>query len=150
MRNRNFKTVKEVLLFMIDQEQLSFDLYHELAKKSVMVTTKLVLEQLANDELRHKVLLTNMLEDEELGSTLVKDGDYLPLIELITVEDSGNVKKKIFQEAINSEIEAYNTYASLMEKASDPKIKALLLTIAKEELTHRKALDVELENLVVE
>lgn len=143
----NFNTLRDAILFLITDEQASFDYYHKLSKKSVNIHIKTVWEQLANDELRHKATLIELLNNTEFIASVYNEKDNIESIPFIEIDTTAGKIKQIFQTACNLEIASYNHYINVAKQTPHPQIEQLFLSIANEELEHKAMLELELQSL---
>ncbi len=139
-------TVKDALLLCIEQEQLSFESYRAQAQKTVNVSRKSIWNQLANDELRHRTLLTSLLDQANFTFQKYTTNIVATHIEFIDV-DSASSSRSIIQNAINSEIEAHNEYRNIAQHAPSEEIRQLFLVLSQEEMNHKRVLELELEHI---
>lgn len=147
MEEMNFKSMEEILEFAIKEESDAGVFYGEQAKKTTNIELKMVWEQLAHDEIRHKAILSGLLEKLEKGDESItfasKDvSNYVPVD--IPNKAYSDMEKAIIA-AINNENDAYFMYKHLSEKVSNSVQKNVLQTLAIEELKHRDSLLVELK-----
>jgi len=146
MENMNFKSMEEILLFAIKEEEDASIFYGEQAKKTSAIELKMVWEQLSHDELRHKAILSGLLEKMEKGEETItftsKDiKDYIE--EEIPNREYSEMEKAIIQ-AVQNENDAFYMYRYLSTKVSNPNHSNILQTLANEELKHKQSLLVEL------
>lgn len=139
-------TVKDALLLCIEQEQLSFESYRTQAQGTINVSKKNIWNQLANDELRHRILLTSLLDQTNFISQ--KYTASMASIPIAFIEvDPTSFSRSIIQNAINSEIEAYNEYQDIAQHAPSEEIRQLFLVLSQEEMNHKRVLELELEHI---
>ena len=84
MKDLVFNSIEEILAFAINEEVQANIYYENQAKKTTDLELKMVWQQLAHDELRHKAVLTLLLEKIESGDGIEtyseKDiTDYVPV-----------------------------------------------------------------------
>jgi rubrerythrin len=139
-------TVKDALLLCIEQEQLSFENYRAQAQRTINVFKKNIWDQLANDELRHRTLLTSLLDRTDFISQKYTTNVVFTPIELIEIDPAFSFRS-IIQNAINSEIEAYNEYLDIAQHAHSEEIRQLFLILSQEEMNHKRVLELELEHI---
>jgi rubrerythrin len=143
----NFNTIKDAIHFLIEDEQTSFERYHKLSKKAVNIHIKTIWKQLANDELRHKETLIEILNNAKLIANIYNENENIESLPLIEIDATAKKAKQIFQAACNFEIAAYNHYIDVAKQTPDPLIQTLFLSIANEELEHKAMLEVELQSM---
>lgn len=151
MKNLVFKSIEEIVVFAINEENDAHIFYANQAKITTNFELKLIWEQLSHDEIRHKMILTSLLEQMEkeeehnIRTYSTEDiKDFVP-IEIPTKEYSET--EKIIISAVEKENDAYYLYLNLAKEMTDSAHKHLLLTLAKEELKHKQSLLKELNLL---
>jgi rubrerythrin len=147
MDPKEFQTIREALAYCIDQEHLSYEQYSRYAKRTLNLRQKSIWEQLANDELRHKALLSSLLDNHQFLSMVYATDTNLPRLDIYEIEKPVNPVKEIFMRAINAEIEAYNGYRDIAQQSSATEMKNLFHLLSQEELVHKQALEEELATL---
>jgi rubrerythrin len=149
MKDLVFNSIEDILAFAIKEEVEANIYYENQAKKTTNFELKLVWKQLAHDELRHKAVLTMLLEKIEKGGKLetysAKDiTDYAPL-KFPPMEYSDT--EKIIMNAAQKENEAFYLYSYLSKKMTEVLHQRILFSLAEEELKHKESLLKELDLL---
>lgn len=139
-------TVKDALLLCIEQEQLSFESYRAQAQRTINAVKKNIWDQLANDELRHRTLLTSLLDQTSFIFQEYTTSIVCTPIGFIEIDPTSSFRS-IIQNAINSEIEAYNEYQNIAKHAPSEEIRQLFLVLSQEEMNHKRVLELELEHI---
>lgn len=134
----NFKTVDEVLLFAIQQEEASLKLYTELSKKIFPFELRELFKQFANEEKKHIAILQAIDKKKLTQATThtvtdLKISDFL--VEVTSLENM--TYQKALTIAIQREKSAFNLYMELASKTEDEKFKNLFINLAKEEANHK-------------
>ena len=147
MENMNFNSIEEILNYAIKEEEDAGIFYGEQAKKTTKLELKKVWEQLSHDEIRHKAILSGLLEQMQSGNEIItfsgKDvKDYVPFER---ADKAYSDMDEAIIEAIKNENDAYFMYKNISEKVSNPFHSKVLLTLANEELKHKESLIYELE-----
>lgn len=147
MEDLNFNSIEEILKFAINEEAKAGAFYAEQAKQTTNIELKKVWEQLSHDELRHKAILSGLLEKQEIGEEEViysskNVKDYIPFNP--KVRDYNQMEMAIIT-AIQNENNTYFMYKHLGQKVVNPSYSKILLTLANEELKHKKSLMLELD-----
>ena len=147
---REFTSINEILDFAIGEEQAAVDFYLHLATQSRSGETKKIFEEYAREEMRHK---SNLMAIKENGTFVLPDSKVrdLKIAEyLVDVKPSANMS---YQEALilamKKEKAAYRMYSKLAEKAEDPSVRTLFLTLAMEESKHKLAFEVEYDEFIL-
>jgi rubrerythrin len=140
------RTLEDVVRFAIKEEQLAIDFYLDLAKQVDDFRTRTILEQMARDEMNHKVILTSNLENKDYK---VEQKSLESLLNRMNEVVDKVVKRSkltdIIKQAIEKEWDTACLYKELAETYKDPDISALLITLAEDELKHKRNLEFELE-----
>jgi rubrerythrin len=143
-------TIKSILNFAIEQEQEAVDFYNVLAEKSSSKDMAQVFLQFAKEEIGHKARLTRIRDEQvfDWKDTSVAD---LKLADYMTkVEASPNMD---YQDALvlamNKEKNAYNLYLKLSERAPNEELKAVFLSLAREESKHKLRFEKEYDDFVL-
>ncbi len=146
MEELKFKSIEEILQYAINEESEAGIFYGEQAKQTTNLELKKVWEQLSHDELRHKAILSALLEKMENGEELITYSnedvkDYIPFNP--KVKEYNEMEMAIIT-AIQNENNAYFMYKHLSEKVANTNHSNILLTLANEELKHKQSLMYEL------
>lgn len=147
-----FGSVDGLLDFAIDKEEEANKFYNDLAGKMDRPAMRLVFEDFAKEEMKHKEKLLEvkggkLLEPAEQKITDLKIGDYL-----VDVEPSQDMD---YQEALilamKKEKASFKLYNNLAATTEDNNLQSLLLGLAQEEAKHKLRLEVEYdENFLTE
>jgi rubrerythrin len=146
MNQLDLKSVGEILEFAIHHEQKAADMYMELAKKSSTVDMRTQWEELAADEIKHKSILENILDNYQKGDEACcfdncELPDYQPLD--VVVGEISEADKALIK-AIHRDTDTVEMYKYLSKKVNDELCANTLLTIANQELKHKQSLLKEL------
>ena len=140
---------EEALKVAIKAEEDAFQTYYLASKKVQDKGAKVLLKELALDELEHKYKLEKALleeEIEELGEGKVPEGfsfaDYLVEEDKIS-EDSS--LQDIYLYAITSEKKAIKFYTNLMNSCKGSKMSYLFEKLRDEEKKHLEKLEKDYE-----
>lgn len=144
MENIMFHSINDVLQFAIEEEQKAIRTYSNKAQQTTSFEQRTLWEQLARDEMRHKAIITNILEqvreaDKKIDFNIELFPPSSPLI-----EDDDSQYSEVIAEVISSEEQAYKMYTDLANLAENEEIKKILSTIASEEKIHKDILINEL------
>jgi|GEM_PF-3196534 Uncharacterized conserved protein len=140
-------TVQEALSMCIEKEQESHEQYSNHAKRTLNLHHRSIWELLANDELRHKTLLTSLLDNHQFISQTYISDTKLRRLNSLAMEKPVNPVKEIFIQAINAEIEAYNEYYDIAQQTKTTDLRNLFLVLSQEELSHKLILEEELATI---
>ncbi len=147
---KDLTTFDTILDFAIEEEQKAVDFYSELAGQASSDDMRLVFEEFAQEEVRHK---TKLMEVKETGMTNMPPEN---VADLKIADYTVNVKPTpgmSYQEALvvamNKEKAAFRLYTSLSQRADDPVLKELFAALAQEESKHKLRFEVEYDEYVL-
>ena len=139
-------SVKDIFDIALKNEIDAANLYTEMSKKTNDNVSKIMLEELAKDELEHKYVLEKLFKSaNEFDSNFslnkekldIKLSDYL--LEVKLTENSTMEETLIY--AMKSEKNAFDFYSSLAKLSSNSKIKNILIGLANIEMGHKNKLE---------
>jgi Uncharacterized conserved protein len=139
MRKITFNTIYDVLRFAISEEQSAIRYYTQQAQSTTNYETRTLWEQLATDEIRHKAILSNVLEQHLLHNKDINMVINIDPVDVYNSEEESDLNAVIC-EAIRAEEQACKMYNDLANITEDETIKRVLRTIASEEKAHRDSL----------
>ncbi|HOC44213.1 MAG TPA: ferritin family protein [Thermoanaerobaculales bacterium] len=134
--------IKSVLDLAIGREEEAFRFYSEVSGRVENPGVKEIFDQLAKDELGHKVFLQACLKDPELASKLPVPTDYK--IAEATAEPSLSIDMKpadALAVAMKKELGAAEFYQDLARSASDATLTAMFENLARMELGHKSRIE---------
>ena len=147
----NFKSVDEILVFAIDQEQEAIDFYSQLAEKANRNDIKKIYLDFVKEEMGHKVKLLKIKEEKSLidlpDSKVIdlKISDYL-----VPVKATSDMS---YQDALvvvmNKEKAAYKLYTALAKMAPTAETKSLFQKLALEEANHKLQFETEYDENIM-
>lgn len=140
MKELYFNSLSDILQFAINEEKEAYQFYTQQARKTVDLELKLIWEQLATDEIKHKAQLSNILELEENTQAFFSNLKMIDFEKVEIPQKSFSGEEKIILQAVENENEAYFMYKNLADRVNDEKSKNILLTMANEELKHKMSL----------
>jgi len=147
---KEFKSVDDILVFAIDEEQKAVDFYSKLASNARSEEMKEVFTEFAEEEIKHKTRLTKIREEGvfDMPKESVHDlkiSDYVvnvkPTPEM-TYEEALIV-------AMKKEKAAFKLYTNLAGKAPNEYLKDVFLSLAAEESKHKLRFEVEYDDYVL-
>jgi rubrerythrin len=148
MENLVFDSIEDILQYAIDEEESAGLFYEEQARKCVKIELRTIWQQLSNDEIRHKAILSDILQEiKNEGHFNFKSMDLnqLPDHQTVEIDDSSfDETRKVFLEAMKNENDAYFMYKNLALKMPNENHQKVLIVLASEELKHKDALLKEL------
>lgn len=145
-----FSSIDEILDFAIMAEQEAVDFYLDLAAKSKNEQIKKVFREFAGEEIKHKSRLLGIKEEKTLilpGKTVrdMKIADYL--VDVAPTPDMTYQDALIL--AMKKEKAAFRLYSFLSEETTDPVMKGLFLTLAREESRHKLRFELEYDEYIL-
>jgi rubrerythrin len=147
---KEFKSVDDILVFAIDEEQKAVDFYSKLASNARSQEMKDVFIEFAEEEIKHKTRLTKIREEGVFD--MPKEGVHDLRISDYVV----NVKptpEMTYEEALivamKKEKAAFKLYTNLAAKVPNEDIKDVFLSLAAEESKHKLRFEVEYDDYVL-
>lgn len=139
-------TAKEIFDIAVQNEVDAAILYTKMSKNTQDTTSKIMLEELAKDELEHKVVLEKLFNSvSEFESNFssnekeldIKLSDYLVEVDL---KDNSSMQETLIY-AMKSEKKAYDFYVSLANLSINSEVKKILKGLADIEMGHKNKLE---------
>ncbi|MBI5622254.1 MAG: ferritin family protein [Elusimicrobia bacterium] len=142
--------VEEVLQFAIDNEAKAVEFYTRLAGLQESASLKEMFSSLAAEERRHKAKLEKVRSGGKLLKSGVKLSRTVDLSDYLTPpEPSGDLD---LQDALllsmRKEKAAFSLYMDMASAASDPAVKDLFLSLAREEASHKLRFELEYDRVI--
>ena len=139
-------TTKDIFDLAVQNETDAALLYSKMSKNTKDTTSKIMLEELAKEELQHKVVLeklfatvndfnTNFISNEK--EVDIKLSDYLAEVEL---KENSTMQETLIY-AMQAEKIAFELYTSLAKISSNKKVKKILIGLADIEMGHKNKLE---------
>lgn len=141
-----FKELKDIINFAIEREQEAADFYIEASKQETFSGSAKMLEEFAQEELKHKKMLENLLagkiddgvKDYKLKwITDIKRSDYVDEIEYTP----GMGYKDTLMLAMKREEKALKLYNEMLDKSEMPEVQKLFKILCQEEAKHKQSLE---------
>ena len=147
-------TVEMALNRALSIEKQSYNLYIWAKDRVLNIGIKEMLNELAQEELKHKENILNALKDREriaeIGSNIEEVEDLGIIDGLTNAELSENATyQEILIYAGKREKEIYEYYRDLSERFSKNEISKLFLNLAQEELKHKNRIEREYDKHVL-
>ena len=143
-------TVNEALDFAISEEEGAAKFYTELAEKAKQAGIRELLLSFAREEQGHQ---QKLLEIKAGKRMLVADEKTLDLKIADYTIDIDPRSDITYQEALiiamKKEKAAYAMYTDLSERAPDPDLKRIFLSLAREEANHKLRFEIEYDTEVM-
>ncbi len=143
-----FENLKDVLHFAIRKEQDARDLYLMFREMVKDPGAKILLQELADQELGHRNMLEKALEEGKVegivGKKPVKD---LHLSDSFVAEPLGpqSSPQEVMIFAMKNESASYNLYRTMAENYSGTPLEPTFSHLAQEELHHKETLERQYE-----
>lgn len=135
----NFNSVEDILRYAIENEQISHDYYMLLADSIEDERMKEVFTGFAAQELQHK----NRIEEALAGNISLDSHGPVEDLKIAESVDPVNLLEKIpdYRDALviamQKEKQAYQLYSGLAKIVTEPEMRALLESLAREEALHK-------------
>ena len=147
MEPNNFK---EVLTFAIRKEAEAYNLYTTYSQLAKNPGTKVMFEELAGQEQKHREILQGIEKKDVSEYKLetipdLKIGDFVDEQEFSSDMDYASALRF----AIKREEFSLRLYNLMAEKADDPELKKLFSALAQEESRHKLRLETEYDENVL-
>ena len=146
---KEFKSIDDILDFAIDEEQKAVDFYLDLASRDTSEEMKIVFEEFAQEEVKHKMRLTKVKEEGLYEMEPEKITDLKIVDFLVNVKPSpGMTYQDALVVAMSKEKAAFKLYLALSERAPNKQMKDLFLSLAQEESRHKLRFELEYDEYV--
>lgn len=140
-----FGSDDEILQFAIGREVAAHQFFSDLAQEMDNATMRLLFENFAKEELRHKAMLE--LEIMKRGTVVAapEDVDSLDQTDVMVAIDPqlGIDYKNALILAINKEAKSFRLYVELAAIVKDKQSRETLLSLAQEEAKHELRFEIE-------
>jgi rubrerythrin len=143
-----FENLRDVLHFAIRKEQDARDLYLMFREMVKDPGAKILLQELADQELGHRNMLEKALEEGKVegivGKKPVKD---LHLSDVFVAEPLGpqSSPQEVMIFAMKNESASYNLYRTMADNYSGTPLEPTFSQLAQEELHHKETLERQYE-----
>ena len=147
----NFKSTDEVLDFALKNEEMSAELYGDLAKKMDNPQTRMLFEELEKEEIKHKEKVLEFKTQKKLEPSsekvkTLKIADYTTEMKL--TKDMSYQQALLF--AMQAEKAEFRLYQDLAAATDDASLRDTLLTLAQEEAKHKLRLEIEYDDYIMQ
>ncbi len=143
-------TVNEALDFAISEEEGAVVFYTELAEKTSQSGIRELLLSFAKEEQGHREKLLEIRAGEKMLAADQQKQDLRIADYTVDIDPSSAVT---YQEALiiamKKEKAAYAMYVEFSERASQPELKEVFLSLAREEANHKLRFEIEYDNEVM-
>jgi rubrerythrin len=145
-----FNSVDDILDFAMKNEQEAVDFYSRLAKNSKGEEMKLVFEEFAQEEVKHKARLQK-IKDE--GTFAFKKEEVMDLnisdYVVPTIPHPDMSYPEALTLAMAKEKAAFKLYMRLSTKVADAGLQAIFMDLAQEESKHKLRFELEYDEFVL-
>ena len=140
-----FRSDEEILQFAMAKEVAAHQLYADLARQMDNATMRLLFENFAKEELRHKAALELEVMKRGLVVPAAIDVDDLDQTDVMLAIDPelGVDYKNALILAINKEAKSFRLYVELAAIVKDKQSRETLLALAQEEAKHKLRFEIE-------
>ena len=135
--------IDEIIKFAIKKEEEAYELYTSVAQKTNLPAVRKLMEEIANDELGHKVVLENLTKAEEFLKSDIKQVPDLKLSDhLIShpIDENSDIQE-VLTFAMKEEKAAYELYIQLSKGATEVKYSSIFEKLGQMELIHKNKLE---------
>ena len=132
----------------IMQEESSYKLYSRGAKLRTFISAKRLLKRLAEEELKHKKLLSGINLKTFAISKSTFTSMHLEEELMLTPTNELNEVKDIFELAIRKEMQAHKQYAAMARVIPFGRMKTFFENLSHEEAKHKKLVTIEYKKLL--
>ena len=140
-----FESDDEILEFAIGREVNAHQFFVDLADQMDNPTMRLLFENFAKEELRHKAALE--LEVMKRGKVVAAPQDTADLDQtdiMVAIDPETNIDyKNVLLLAINKETKSFRLYVDLAAMVKDKESREVLLSLAEEEAKHKARFEIE-------
>jgi rubrerythrin len=136
-----FNSIDDVLEFAQEKEQDACDFYTELAEKMHDSGMKKLFVELARQEIRHKIVLTEMRKGNvEMGSHPKIKEIALDKVLLSKEESKSLAVENAMLLALEREQSSYKLYSDLAQIVENPELRSTFENLAADELGHKASI----------
>jgi len=148
-------TVEMVLNRALLMEKQSHDLYIWARDRMSNTEAKIFLNELAEEELKHKEKISDALKNREMISDVGSDAEEIEDLKIIDwLRDTTLSEDVTYQEILvfagKREKESYEYYMNLSDRFRESDIGKLFSRLAKEEMKHKSRIEREYEKYILE
>ena len=141
-------TFTEALEVAIHEEVKAFNMYSNLSKKVNSAATKVMLDELAQQEMGHRKLLEKIVQSgkyNQLGQNVPAESQGIAEFLVATDINEAASPQEVIIFAIKAEIKAFNFYNDFVKHFSGTELEDLFSRLASEEQQHKIKLENEYE-----
>ena len=147
---KEFNSINDILDFAINAEQEAVNFYSSLADHSKNTAMKTVFIDFAQEEMKHKSMLMGIKEHGKFDVSDLKIKDLKIADYLVSVKPTaGMTYEEALILAMQKEKKAFMLYMNLSEKAEEPSMKKLFLSLAQEESRHKLRFELEYDEYIL-
>ena len=147
---KEFNSIDDILDFAINAEQEAVNFYTSLTDQSKNPAMKKVFLDFAQEEMKHKSMLSGIKEGRKFDIPVGKIKDLKIADYLVNVKPSA---KMTYEEALilamQKEKKAFMFYLKLSEQVSEESMKKLFLSLAQEEAKHKLRFELEYDEYIL-
>ena len=147
---KEFNSINDILDFAINAEQEAVNFYTSLADHSKNAAMKTVFIDFAQEEMKHKSMLMGIKEHGKFDVPDLKIKDLKIADYLVSVKPTASMTyEEALILAMQKEKKAFMLYMNLSEKAEEPSMKKLFLSLAQEESRHKLRFELEYDEYIL-
>ncbi|MCI0515692.1 ferritin family protein [candidate division KSB1 bacterium] len=147
MNDRNL-TIGDALTVAINEEIKAYNLYSDLSQKMKNAGSRTMLQELAQQEMGHRLLLENVVDKQkpqQLGLNVPTDSPGIAEFLVVSDLKADATVQEVLIFAIKAEIKAYNFYNDFKKYFKATELEPLFTGLAAEEQGHRVKLERDYE-----
>jgi rubrerythrin len=146
---KEFNSIDDILDFAINAEQEAVNFYTSLGDNSKNPAMKKVFLDFAQEEMKHKSMLTGLKENRKIDMPDFKIKNLKIADYLVNIKPSANMTyEEALILAMQKEKKAFMLYLNLSEQTEDVSLKKLFLVLAQEESKHKLRFELEYDEYI--
>ncbi|HRZ42214.1 MAG TPA: ferritin family protein [Bacteroidales bacterium] len=147
---KEFNSVNDILEFAMNEEQQAVEFYTRLAGQSKTGDMRVIFETFANEEIAHKARLIKIRDEGTYDTPLEKIADMKIADYTVSVAITPDMSyHDALVVAMKKEKAAFKLYMALADRAPDPAMRNIFLSLAQEESKHKLRFEIEYDEYVL-
>lgn len=146
----SFISLKEVVDFAIEQEEIAYQRYKRAAELTESPAARKLFEELAQEEATHKEVFSKVDPDkiEEVNVCKIPEATIGKYLKEVPFHPQMSYQE-ILTYSLKAEENAYQLYKAAASMTDEPRLQKTLLTFAEVELGHRRKIEALYEEKVL-
>jgi rubrerythrin len=147
---KEFNSIDDILDFAINAEQEAVNFYTSLGDHSKNPAMKKVFHDFAQEEMKHKSMLTGVKEERKIDISDLKIKDLKIADYLVNVKPSASMTyEEALILAMQKEKKAFMLYMNLSVQTEESSLKKFFLMLAQEEAKHKLRFELEYDEYIL-